>query len=99
MFDNGLIQEVENIKGIYKDGCTALQAIGYKEVVSYLDDNNKDMESLKELIKINTRHYAKRQITWFKQYDDFKWFDIDSYSDRSDLIEAITEYINSRINK
>jgi tRNA dimethylallyltransferase len=67
MIDGGLIDEV---KGLLASGINitdqCMQGIGYKEVIEYLD-GKIDLEQLKELIKLNTRHYAKRQITFFKK--------------------------------
>lgn len=67
MFDNGLLAEV---KSLIDDDITlenqCMQAIGYKEVYAHLKGET-DLDSAKELIKLNTRHYAKRQITYFKR--------------------------------
>lgn len=65
MFDLGLVDEVKNIINKYGVNNHSLEAIGYKEVVSYLN-NQISLEECKELIKKNTRNYAKRQITFFK---------------------------------
>lgn len=66
MFENGLLDEIKMLldKGITKD-CQCMQGIGYKEVLSFID-GDMDLDSVKEQIKINTRHYAKRQLTFFK---------------------------------
>ena len=70
MFEEGLCEEVEKIYSKYDKNLTSLQAIGYKEFQLGLSK-----EETKELIKKNTRHYAKRQLTFFKhQFDDVKWF-------------------------
>lgn len=68
MFKHGLIDEVKSILN-KNPSKTSLSAIGYKEVVSYLN-NEIDFESCIEQVKQNTRHYAKRQITWFKHQLD-----------------------------
>lgn len=65
MFDQGLVEEVKSLKEKYQLSNTAKAAIGYKEVLSYLD-KELTLEECKELIKKNTRNYAKRQITFFK---------------------------------
>ena len=70
MIESGLLDEVEKLKDFQK--LNALQTVGYKEVFEYL----KGEYSLKraiELIQQNTRRYAKRQITWFKKYQNVKW--------------------------
>jgi len=53
---------------------TAMQGLGYKEVVSYLN-NEISYEDMIEKIKLETRHYAKRQITWFKKNKETIWLD------------------------
>ena len=58
----------------------ALKAIGYKEIVAYLN-GEMDLKTANELIKRNTRRFAKRQLTWFKRYDDFHWFDMSETTD------------------
>ena len=62
MIQQGLIEEAKDFK-VFKD-CNALQTIGYKEIFKYLDNKITLTEAI-EKIKINTHHYAKRQITWF----------------------------------
>lgn len=73
MFDEGLVNEVKGLLNIGVDEkCQCIQAIGYKEVVECL--NNGDNEStMRDIIKKNTRHYAKRQITFFKKLKDIVW--------------------------
>ncbi len=67
MFENGLLNEVKSLynKGITLD-CQSMQGIGYKEFFDYFN-NVKTLEEVKEQIKLNTRHYAKRQQTFFKK--------------------------------
>ncbi|MBO7345025.1 MAG: tRNA (adenosine(37)-N6)-dimethylallyltransferase MiaA, partial [Clostridia bacterium] len=73
MIDSGLIEEV---KALLSSGITrenqCMQGIGYKEVCDYLD-GKISKEELAEVIKLNTRHYAKRQITFFKRLDGIKY--------------------------
>ena len=68
MLADGLIGEVKNI-GINSYSMTSKVAIGYKEVIQYLN-NEIDYNEMVELIKKNSRHYAKRQFTWFKNQDN-----------------------------
>lgn len=72
MIEQGLIQEVEEIYQKYQQFPTAMQGIGYKEVVSYLRGEITKEEMI-EKIKMETRRYAKRQITWFKKIEDVIW--------------------------
>lgn len=75
MFENGLIDEVKSLinTGVSFD-CQSMQAIGYKEFKGFFDGILSEND-LKELIKKDTRNYAKHQLTWFRQYKDIKWFD------------------------
>lgn len=82
MFGKGLVNEV---KGLVEAGftreSTALQALGYKEIIKYLD-NELSLEDTIQLIKRDSRRYAKRQLTWFRRLDDIKWLEFgDNISD------------------
>lgn len=78
MIDGGLVSEVERLldKG-FREGITAPQAIGYKEIVSALDGDISLDEAI-EQIKTATRRYAKRQRTWFRKDARIAWIDADS---------------------
>ena len=69
MIKNGLINEIKGLldSGITKDN-QCMQAIGYKEIIEYLQ-GNCTLEKAIDNIKLNTRHYAKRQITYFKKFN------------------------------
>ena len=77
MLENGLIEEVKKLKenGLTED-YTSMKAIGYKEVLGYLD-GRYDYDLLVTIMKKNTRHFAKRQLTWFRRYNDAIWMNID----------------------
>ena len=72
MLEEGLIQEVEGILEKYKKFPTAMQGLGYKEVVEYLN-GEVSKEEMTEIIKKETRHYAKRQLTWFRKNKNTVW--------------------------
>ena len=74
MFDNGLITEVEALsrKGM---SAVAKQALGYKELIGYLD-GQYDLEVARGLLKKNTRHFAKRQLSWFRHDRRINWIKI-----------------------
>ncbi len=74
MINEGLIEEVQNILKKYDEFPTAMQGLGYKEVVQYFN-HELTKEEMIEKIKQESRRYAKRQITWFKSYQDAKWLD------------------------
>ena len=89
MIKNGLIDEAKRLmdKGIRFDS-TAAQGIGYKEIFAYLR-GECSLESAIEQIKINSRHYAKRQLTWFKREKNAVWIDID----KGDVLDDIRKYL------
>lgn len=72
MMETGLLAEVESLLS-YRE-LNALQTVGYRELFDYFD-GSKSLSEAVEQIKINTRHYAKRQMTWFKKDKDITWFD------------------------
>ena len=72
MIEHGLIQEVEQLMEKYDTFPTAMQGLGYKEVVEYLQGQTTK-EQMIEKIKMETRRYAKRQITWFKKNKQTIW--------------------------
>jgi tRNA dimethylallyltransferase len=77
MFNAGLVNEVEGLVSFKNKN--ALQTVGYKEVFGYLD-NDYGYDEMVELVKRNTRRYAKRQMTWFKNKDKFEWFDAQAFA-------------------
>lgn len=90
MIEMGLIEEVENIIKKYNNFPTAMQGLGYKEVVEYLQQKTSKEEMI-DKIKQETRRYAKRQITWFKSYKNATWLDA-LYKNNVDIIlEDISE--------
>lgn len=74
MLKQGLIQEVETIWKKYKEFPTAMQGLGYKEVVQYLKEE-VSYEEMEENIKRESRRYAKRQMTWFRAIPSIKWLE------------------------
>lgn len=91
MLEQGLVEEVKNIYEKYDEYPTAMQALGYKEVVEYLEEKIS-YEEMVEKIKQETRRYAKRQLTWFRKNNDYKW--LDSQSGIQNNINIILEEIN-----
>ena len=86
MIDNGLIGEVENLLKKYNKFPTAMQGLGYKEVVQYLN-NELTKEEMIDKIKQETRRYAKRQLTWFRKNKETIWIDgQDSLKNNIDFI-------------
>ena len=97
MIADGLVQEVQSLldKGISpRPEGGAMQAIGYKEIVSALQ-GELTLDQAIALIKQSSRRYAKRQWTWFRHDQRTKWFDWTEYSNEQDLVDALTERIQS----
>jgi tRNA dimethylallyltransferase len=95
MFQRGLVEETERLleRGL-RNNRTAMQAIGYKEVIGYLD-GHYSLDEAKRLLKRNTRRYAKRQLTWFRKDDRIRWYSYDDYDTREDVYAAILEQLHS----
>lgn len=95
MLEEGLVEEVKALadKG-YHEGLISMKGIGYKEVFPYLR-GEISLSEMSHQIKINTRHFAKRQLTWFKREKVVTYVDKDEYS--SD--EACLDFILSELNK
>ena len=75
MLADGLIDEVKTLKKMgYHKGMVSMQGLGYKEILSYLD-GTWSLEEAIYVLKRDTRHFAKRQITWFKRERQVEWFD------------------------
>ena len=91
MLENGLIEEVKQIKEKYKKLPTAMQGLGYKEVVDFLEGKCSYSEMV-EKIKMETRSYAKRQLTWFRKNKQTIW--LDGENDIQNNIKIILEGIN-----
>lgn len=95
MMENNLIDEVKHLLDMgYDKNLISMQGIGYKEIVKYLE-GEYSLEEAVEIIKRDSRRYAKRQITWFKRYKESKWFDLDKYDDIEILKEDILNYIEN----
>lgn len=84
MIEDGLIEEARDLLPYQK--YNALQTVGYREIFDYFN-NEISKEQAVDAIKQNTRHYAKRQLTWFKKDETIHWF-------APDKIDSIIEYIN-----
>ena len=91
MIENGLIDEVKYILEKYKDFPTAMQGLGYKEVVQYLN-NELTKDEMIDKIKQETRRYAKRQLTWFRKNKETIW--LEGLEDVKNNIDIILEEIN-----
>ena len=91
MVQQGVLEEAKNLMN-NNLSLTAKKAIGYKEFFPYLKGEDT-LENCVETLKMNTRRYAKRQLTWFKRDKNIKWFDI-SKLNSEELIKNVFEYID-----
>ena len=95
MINQGLIDEVKNLLEKYNNFPTAMQGLGYKEVVEYLNGLITKDEMI-DKIKMETRRYAKRQLTWFRKYKNLIW--INGLDDIQNNIKIILEEYSEKNN-
>jgi len=89
MFQDGLLGEVTKILNLgYDEGLNSLNTVGYAEVIQYMK-GNMDYESCVEQVKRNSRHYAKRQLTWFRADKDIHWFNIEDQQELGTVAREI----------
>lgn len=88
MVEQGLVEEVESLlkQGVPED-CQAMKGIGYKEIVAYLQ-GNVSLDFAIDRIKKSTRHFAKRQMTWFRKMPYIHWYAVDEMNEK-DLLENV----------
>lgn len=92
MLEKGLVEEVKKLKAMgYKADMTSMQGLGYKELFPYLD-GERTLEEAAYIMKRDTRHFAKRQLTWFRREKDAIWVDKDRFSYDND---KILSYMNA----
>lgn len=91
MFDTGLVDEVLSLKEFYKTSRVLNSGIGYKEFNDYLF-GDLSLDDVKDNIKFDSRRYAKRQYTFFKNQFNTKWFDVD-FDNFDNTIEEVYNYI------
>jgi len=94
MIEKGLVEEVEKLRAKYDLSITSLQALGYREINDYLD-GKYSLEEAVRLIKRNTRHFAKRQLTWFKRDNEINWFNLAELS-HSEVLQKIKDLIAAK---
>ena len=102
MFEQGLVNEVRELKNKYGKTKILSSAIGYKEIIDHVDEKLSLEEAVNiiETIKQNSRHYAKRQYTWFENKQDVKWFNTD-YNNFDNTVNEVVNYLeesNGKIN-
>lgn len=89
MLEQGLVEEVRRLKamGCHR-GMVSMQGLGYKEILDYLD-GRCTLEEAIYILKRDTRHFAKRQITWFKRERDVRWLDREQMADDGEIVARI----------
>lgn len=99
LVSQGLADEVASLMQMglgYDD--ISMKGIGYKEIIGFYDGRYSLDEAI-ELIKKNTRHYAKRQLTWLRRYDNIKWFNLSDYEDKAMAMGDILRWLNTNKNR
>jgi tRNA dimethylallyltransferase len=99
MFQKGLVEEVRQIiaRGYHKT-LNSLNTVGYKEVIDFLE-GEIDLETCVELVKRNTRRYAKRQLTWFRAEKNIHWLNLDEEVPLGEIAEKIIKEYWRELNK
>jgi len=91
MLQEGLVEEVKRLK---QQGCSrelvSMQGLGYKEILGFLEGEH-DLERAVYLIKRDTRHFAKRQLTWFKREKDVIWVDRQNFADENEILQFLLD--------
>ena len=96
MVEHGLFEEVEGLLQMgLEEADISMKGIGYKEIIGYFDGLYTKEEAI-DLIKKNSRHLAKRQLTWFRRYEDMTWFDINNYENDEAAIEDIIKWVQAQ---
>ncbi len=91
MLEKGLVEEVQKLLDMgYNRELVSMQGLGYKEIVAYLM-GECSLEDAVYILKRDTRHFAKRQITWFKREQDVDWIDKSTYKNEADILPAMIE--------
>ena len=96
MLDAGLVDEVIKLKEQgFGPGLVSMQGLGYKEILSYLN-GEITLEEAIYILKRDTRHFAKRQLTWFKREQDVTWINKQEYNGEEELLESVIEILEKR---
>jgi len=96
MLEEGLIEEVKTlINNGFDIKLPSMQGLGYKEIISYLNDEITLEEAI-YLLKRDTRRFAKRQLTWFRREELVNWIDKDKFNDEKEILDYCIEYYNKK---
>ena len=98
MIQDGLVEEVKKLLEMgYGKNYTALQALGYKEIIDYLE-GVYGLDEAVDKLKRDTRHFAKRQLTWFRNDERVFWIDMDNHFYLDSILENIIRYTAGKIS-
>ena len=96
MLEEGLVEEVKQLK---EQGCqkemVSMKGLGYKEILSYLDGEMSLTEAV-AVLKRDTRHFAKRQLTWFRREKEPVWIDKGDFTDEEQILEYMLELLRKK---
>lgn len=96
MLEQGLLEEVKKLADMgYTKDMVSMQGLGYKELLAYLDGELSYEEAV-YILKRDTRHFAKRQLTWFKREADVNWVNVDDGRTREQILEDMLEVCRER---
>ena len=96
MMEDGLLFEVESlIKEGYTKNLVSMQGLGYKEFFDYFD-GRMTLEDTVDKIKKYTRHFAKRQLTWFRREKEVIWLNKKEYEQEKDLLDSVLNIIEEK---
>ena len=97
LINNGLVDEVKELMamGLTSDDIS-MKVIGYKEIIAFLN-NEYDLATAVDTVKKNTRHYAKKQLTWYRRYDKINWLNISEFNSDEEAIEELISWLEKRI--
>ena len=96
MMEEGLLEEVRTLIRMGYTDSLAMQGLGYRQLLGYLR-NEYDLAAAVELIKRDTRRFAKRQLTWFRRDPRIHWFNVENYNDYSQLLLEIKSKVGRTI--
>ncbi|WP_379967461.1 tRNA (adenosine(37)-N6)-dimethylallyltransferase MiaA [Ectobacillus sp. sgz5001026] len=88
MMEHGLLEEVRSLYDAGIRDCQSIQAIGYKELYQYVDGLISQDEAV-QMLKTNSRRYAKRQLTWFRNKMDVAWFDVSNGTKMKEILKYV----------
>ena len=94
MLGAGLVEEVKRLREMgCQRGMVSMQGLGYKEILAWLDGETTYEEAI-DILKRDTRHFAKRQLTWFRREEEVIWLDKQAYGyDEAEILEEMLRHL------